>query len=162
MSGWTDEEVLRAIPETLDNDALATLITTPKSARATLKSALQLLATVYGPPSDCHLGASKGYIHANLLSQRRATNKAAAVHTVTATARSSEEVFAASRPAEWRSGGRPAWDVPSHREQPKPTGVLTICYNCGFRGYMASGCRAPRQRRARPRADDAPFPKSPQ
>ncbi|XP_075908910.1 uncharacterized protein LOC142905724 [Petromyzon marinus] len=53
MSGWTDNEALHALPATLDDDALATLITALKSACATLQSALRVLDTIYGPPSDC-------------------------------------------------------------------------------------------------------------
>ncbi|CAM9707798.1 unnamed protein product [Lampetra fluviatilis] len=53
MAGWTDNEALRALPAMLDSDALGTLTAAPRSARSTLQSALQVLATVYGPPSDC-------------------------------------------------------------------------------------------------------------
>ncbi|CAM9804630.1 unnamed protein product [Lampetra planeri] len=51
MSGWTDAEALRALPATLNDDALATLMATPRSDRSTLHAALQLMARVYGPPS---------------------------------------------------------------------------------------------------------------
>lgn len=163
MAGWTDNEALRDLPAMLDSAA-------PRSARSTLRSALQVLATVYGPPSDCRqlfyerqrgdkespltyctalLALAKAafprmdeegvdamvaekillladdlnfvilaqddadmsslraarHIHANLISQRRKANKAAAGHTVAATTSESEGVFAAGRSAGWRSGG---------------------------------------------------------
>ncbi|CAN0339978.1 unnamed protein product [Lampetra planeri] len=53
MAKWTDDEALRALPAMLDSDALATLTSTPRAKHATLQMALQLLAAVYGPPSDC-------------------------------------------------------------------------------------------------------------
>ncbi|CAN0410966.1 unnamed protein product [Lampetra fluviatilis] len=227
MAGWTDNEALCALPAMLDGDALGTLTAAPRSARSMLQSALQVLATVYGPPSDCRqlfyerqkgdkespleyrtallalvkaafprmdeegidamvaekillladdlnfvilvqddadmssLRAAR-HIHANLISQQRKANKAAAGHTVAATTSESEGGFAAGRSAGWRSGGRPARDVPSHREQPKSSGALVVCYNCGLRGDVASGCRAPRQRGARTAAEDGPLQKPPQ
>ncbi|XP_061425541.1 uncharacterized protein LOC133353365 [Lethenteron reissneri] len=221
MAGWSDNEALCALPALLDGDALGTLTAAPKSARSTIQSALQLLATVYGPPSDCRqlfyerqkgdkesplayrtalLSLAKDafprmdeegidamvaekillladdldftilaqddadmsslraarHIHANLISQRRKANKAAARHTVAATSSGMEGAFAADRSAGWRSAERPARDVPSHRDQPKSSGTLVVCYNCGLRGHVASGCRAPRQRGARPGAADGP------
>nr|XP_032815937.1 uncharacterized protein LOC116945588 [Petromyzon marinus] len=191
MSRWKDKEALLALPATLDDDALPTLITAPKSARATLQSALRVLATVYGPPSDCRqlfherrrgqkelplayrtallalakaafprmdcegvdamvtekllalaqdlqivviaaddadmcsLRATRN-IHVHLLSQRRpplGSNGAAAVCAGTSTIPSSEEIFAVGRPAEWRSGKRPARTTSSHQEQPKTAGA---------------------------------------
>ncbi|CAN0093908.1 unnamed protein product [Lampetra fluviatilis] len=224
MAGWTDNEALCALPAMLDGDALGTLTAAPKSARSTLQWALQLLATVYGPPSDCRqlfyerqkgdkesplayrtallslakeafprmdeegidamvaekillladdldfvilaqddadmssLRAAR-HIHANLISQQRKANKAAARHTVAATTSESEGAFAADRSAGWRSGERLARDVPSHREQAKASGALVACYNCGLQGHVASGCRAPRKRGARPGAADGPLHK---
>ncbi|XP_078476428.1 uncharacterized protein LOC144737553 isoform X2 [Lampetra planeri] len=217
---WTDDEALRALPAMLDSDALPTLTSAPRAKRATLQMALQLLAAVYGPPSDCRQlfydrqrGAKESplvnrtallalakmafprmdeegvdamvmekillladeldivvlaqedtemcslraarHIHANLLSQRR---KAAASHTVAATTLPSEEICAVDRPTEWRSGVRPARDGPSRQDQPKSSGALTRCYNCGLRGHVALGCRAPRQRGATPQQDVAPLP----
>ncbi|CAM9597434.1 unnamed protein product, partial [Lampetra planeri] len=72
----------------------------------------------------CSLRDAK-HIHANLLSQHRKANKSAAGHSVAATAPAPEEVFATGRPAEWRSSERPARDVPSHQDHPKPAGALT-------------------------------------
>ncbi|XP_061436185.1 uncharacterized protein LOC133361278 [Lethenteron reissneri] len=66
-----------------------------------------------------------------------------------------EEAFAGSRPGEWRTGGRSPTRSSRKLEQPKPTTSLVVCYNCGLRGHVASGCRAPRQRTAGPRPDDA-------
>ncbi|CAM9817471.1 unnamed protein product [Lampetra planeri] len=224
MAQWTDGEALCALPAMLDRDALATLTSAPRAKRATLQMALQLLAAVYGPPSDCRQlfydrqrGAKESplayrtallalaktafprmdeegvdamvtekillladeldivvlaqddtemcslraarHIHANLLSQRRKASKAAASHTVAATTLPSEEICAVDRPTEWRSGVRPARDGPSRQDQPKSSGALTHCYNCGLRGHVASGCRAPRQRGATSRQDVAPLPK---
>ncbi|XP_075930398.1 uncharacterized protein LOC142931033 [Petromyzon marinus] len=51
MSGWSDNEALRALPATMDDDALATLVSAPRSSRSTLAAVLRLMATVYGPPS---------------------------------------------------------------------------------------------------------------
>ncbi|CAM9967015.1 unnamed protein product [Lampetra fluviatilis] len=53
MAQWTDAEALRALPALLDSDAIATLTSAPKERRSTLQTAMQLLAAVYGPPSDC-------------------------------------------------------------------------------------------------------------
>ncbi|CAN0021403.1 unnamed protein product [Lampetra fluviatilis] len=53
MAQWTDAKALRALPALLDSDALATLTSAPKERRSTLQTAMQLLAAVYGPPSDC-------------------------------------------------------------------------------------------------------------
>ncbi|CAM9292505.1 unnamed protein product [Lampetra fluviatilis] len=53
MAQWTDAEALRALPALLDSDALATLTSAPKERRSTLQTAMQLLAAVYGLPSDC-------------------------------------------------------------------------------------------------------------
>ncbi|CAM9595914.1 unnamed protein product [Lampetra fluviatilis] len=53
MAKWTDAEALRALPALLDSDALATLTSAPKERRSTLQTAMQVLAAVYGPPSDC-------------------------------------------------------------------------------------------------------------
>ncbi|CAM9175048.1 unnamed protein product, partial [Lampetra fluviatilis] len=64
-----------------------------------------------------------------------------------------EQAFAASRPGEWRTGGRSPTRSPRKLEQPKPT-TSVVCYNCGLRGHVAAGCRAPRQRAAGPRRDD--------
>ncbi|CAN0256575.1 unnamed protein product [Lampetra fluviatilis] len=64
-----------------------------------------------------------------------------------------EQAFAASRPGEWRTGGRSPTRSPRKLEQPKPT-TFVVCYNCGLRGHVAAGCRAPRQRAAGPRRDD--------
>ncbi|CAN0431757.1 unnamed protein product [Lampetra fluviatilis] len=64
-----------------------------------------------------------------------------------------EQAFAASRPGEWRTGGRSPTRSPRKLEQPKPT-TSVVCYNCGLRGHVAAGCRAPRQRATGPRRDD--------
>nr|XP_032814342.1 uncharacterized protein LOC116944683 isoform X3 [Petromyzon marinus] len=52
MAGWTEEEVLRALPASLDVDALSALITIPQEDRSTLQRALQQMADICGPPSD--------------------------------------------------------------------------------------------------------------
>ncbi|XP_075919984.1 uncharacterized protein LOC142922927 [Petromyzon marinus] len=52
MVGWSDAQALRALPATLDDDALASLLTIPRQQRATLQSALRRMSDVYGPPSD--------------------------------------------------------------------------------------------------------------
>ncbi|CAM9140368.1 unnamed protein product [Lampetra planeri] len=64
-----------------------------------------------------------------------------------------ERGFAASCPGEWRTGGRSPTRSPRKLEQPKPT-TSVVCYNCGLRGHVAAGCRAPRPRAAGPRRDD--------
>ncbi|CAN0156833.1 unnamed protein product [Lampetra fluviatilis] len=64
-----------------------------------------------------------------------------------------EQAFAASRPGEWRTGGRSPTRSPRKLEQPKPT-TSVVCYNCGLRGHVAAGCRAPRQRATGPHRDD--------
>ncbi|XP_078459714.1 uncharacterized protein LOC144724454 [Lampetra planeri] len=53
MAQWTDAEALCALPALLDSDALAALTSAPKDKRSTLQMALQLLAAVYGPSSEC-------------------------------------------------------------------------------------------------------------
>ncbi|CAN0429575.1 unnamed protein product [Lampetra fluviatilis] len=71
-----------------------------------------------------------------------------------------EEAFAAARPGDWRSGGRSPLRSTRKLEQPRPPTSLVTCYNCGLRGHVASGCRAPRQRATGPRLDDDQGPKS--
>ncbi|XP_078739659.1 uncharacterized protein LOC144953020 [Lampetra fluviatilis] len=73
-----------------------------------------------------------------------------------------EEAFAAARSGDWRSGGRPPQHPARKQEQPRPATALITFYNCGLRGHVASGCRAPRQRASGPRPDDAQVPKSSQ
>ncbi|CAN0421548.1 unnamed protein product [Lampetra planeri] len=73
-----------------------------------------------------------------------------------------EQAFAASRPGEWRTGGRSPTRSSRKLEQPKPTTSLVVCYNCGLRGHVAAGCRAPRQRATGPRRDDDQAHKSSQ
>ncbi|CAM9616292.1 unnamed protein product [Lampetra fluviatilis] len=73
-----------------------------------------------------------------------------------------EQAFAASRPGEWRTGGRSPTRSSRKLEQPKPTTSLVACYNCGLRGHVAAGCRAPRQRATGPRRDDDQAHKSSQ
>ncbi|CAN0408532.1 unnamed protein product [Lampetra fluviatilis] len=51
-----------------------------------------------------------------------------------------EQAFAASRPGEWRTGGRSPTRSPRKLEQPKPT-TSVVCYNCGLRGHVAAGER---------------------
>ncbi|XP_042201887.1 uncharacterized protein LOC121851863 [Callorhinchus milii] len=71
-----------------------------------------------------------------------------------------EDAFIAGRAGDWRSGGRSPLRAARKLEQPRsPTTVIT-CYNCGLRGHVASGCRAPRQRAMGPRLDDDQGPKS--
>ncbi|CAM9400788.1 unnamed protein product [Lampetra fluviatilis] len=123
-----------------------------------LADELDIVVLAQDDTEMCSLRAVR-HIHANLLSQRRKASKAAASHTVAATTLPSEEICAVDRPTEWRSGVRPAWDGPSRQDQPKSSGALTRCYNCGLRGHVASGCRAPRQRGATPQQDVAPLPK---
>ncbi|CAN0338273.1 unnamed protein product [Lampetra planeri] len=53
MAQWSDAEALCALPALLDSDALAALTSAPKDKRSTLQMALQLLAAVYGPSSEC-------------------------------------------------------------------------------------------------------------
>ncbi|CAM9509760.1 unnamed protein product [Lampetra fluviatilis] len=52
MVGWTDMQALRALPATLDDDALDAFITILKRDRATLQLALRQMSDIYGPPSD--------------------------------------------------------------------------------------------------------------
>ncbi|CAM9483495.1 unnamed protein product [Lampetra planeri] len=161
MAQWTDDEALRALPAMLDSDALATL---PRRRERTLlalaKTAfprmdeegvdamvtekillladeLDIVVLAQDDTEMCSLRAVR-HIHANLLSQRRKASKAAASHTVAATTLPSEEICAVDRPTEWRSGVRPAWDGPSRQDQPKSSGALTRCYNCGLRGHSAA------------------------
>ncbi|CAN0416240.1 unnamed protein product [Lampetra fluviatilis] len=47
-----EEEVLRALPAALDDDALAALITIPREDRSLLQRTLQQMADIYGPPSN--------------------------------------------------------------------------------------------------------------
>ncbi|XP_075925949.1 uncharacterized protein LOC142929173 [Petromyzon marinus] len=54
MVGWSDAQALRALPVTLDDDALASLLTIPRHKRVTLQLALRRMSDVYGPPSDVH------------------------------------------------------------------------------------------------------------
>ncbi|XP_078721350.1 uncharacterized protein LOC144937779 [Lampetra fluviatilis] len=117
----------------------------------------------------CSLGVATG-IHAHeVLKCKRAvvcasagiaTPAATVAEPQTDTAR--EEAFNVSRPGEWRSGGRSPIRSSRKLEQPKPTTSLVMCYNCGLRGHVASGCRAPRQRATGPRPDDNQGPKSSQ
>ncbi|XP_078730870.1 uncharacterized protein LOC144946007 [Lampetra fluviatilis] len=235
MSGWSDTTALRALPATLDDDALAAFTSAPRSSRSTLQAALHLMAKVFGPPSTCRhqfyerrkmvgettlayrtallaladaafprmdkegkdamvteqllalahdlgvpintademdicsLGIATS-IHAHEVLKRKRTvvcasaGIAAPAATVaepqTATAR--EEAFTVSRPGEWRAGGRSPTRSSRKLEQPKPTTSLVMCYNCGLRGHVAAGCRAPRQRATGPRPDDDQGPKSSQ
>ncbi|CAM9659066.1 unnamed protein product [Lampetra fluviatilis] len=73
-----------------------------------------------------------------------------------------EEAFAAARPGDWRSGGRSPLRSTRKLEKPRPPTSLITCYNCGLRGHVASGCRAPRQHATGPRLDDDHGPKSSQ
>ncbi|XP_078476849.1 uncharacterized protein LOC144737856 [Lampetra planeri] len=73
-----------------------------------------------------------------------------------------EQAFVVSRPGEWRTGGRSPTRSSRKLEQPKPTTSLVVCYNCGLRGHVAAGCRAPRQRATGPRRDDDQAHKSSQ
>ncbi|XP_078476934.1 uncharacterized protein LOC144737926 isoform X1 [Lampetra planeri] len=71
-----------------------------------------------------------------------------------------EEAFTAGRPGDWRSGGRSALRSTRKLEQPRSPTTLITCYNCGLRGHVASGCRAPRQRTMGSRLDDDQGPKA--
>ncbi|CAN0093774.1 unnamed protein product [Lampetra fluviatilis] len=71
-----------------------------------------------------------------------------------------EEAFATGRPGDWRPGARSPLRSGRKSEQPRSTPTLVTCYNCGLRGHVASGCRAPRQRAMGARLDDDREPKS--
>ncbi|CAM9875437.1 unnamed protein product [Lampetra planeri] len=71
-----------------------------------------------------------------------------------------EEAFATGRPGNWRPGARSPLRSGRKSEQPRSTPTLVTCYNCGLRGHVASGCRAPRQRAMGARLDDDREPKS--
>ncbi|XP_078461913.1 uncharacterized protein LOC144726833 [Lampetra planeri] len=71
-----------------------------------------------------------------------------------------EEAFATGRPGDWRPGARSPLRSGRKSEQPRSTPTLVTCYNCGLRGHVASGCRAPRQRAIGARLDDDREPKS--
>ncbi|CAN0419330.1 unnamed protein product [Lampetra fluviatilis] len=71
-----------------------------------------------------------------------------------------EEAFTAGRPGDWRSGGRSPLRSTRKLEQPRSRTTLITCYNCGLRGHVASGCRAPRQRAMGSRLDDDQGPKA--
>ncbi|CAM9440400.1 unnamed protein product [Lampetra fluviatilis] len=71
-----------------------------------------------------------------------------------------EEAFTTGRPGDWRSGGRSPLRSARKLEQPSSPTTLITCYNCGLRGHVASGCRAPRQHAMGPRLDDDQGPKS--
>ncbi|CAM9442173.1 unnamed protein product [Lampetra planeri] len=71
-----------------------------------------------------------------------------------------EEAFTAGRPGDWRSGGRSPLRSTRKLEQPRSPTTLITCYNCGLRGHVASGCRAPRQRAMGSRLDDDQGPKA--
>ncbi|CAN0364729.1 unnamed protein product [Lampetra fluviatilis] len=227
MSGWSDTIALRALPATLDDDALAAFTSAPRSSRSTLQAALHLMAKVFGPPSTCRhhfyerrklvgettlayrtvllaladaafprmdkegkdamvteqllaLAHDLGVpintademdicsleiatsIHAYEILKRKRTvicaSAGIAAPAVTVAepqpAAAREEAFAVSSPGEWRTGGRSPTRSSRKLEQPKPTTSLVVCYNCGLRGHVASGCRAPRQRATGPRPDD--------
>ncbi|XP_061411309.1 uncharacterized protein LOC133344991 [Lethenteron reissneri] len=98
------------------------------------------------------------HIHGGLRSLRRKAAKGAASHAMAATALPSEEVCGVERRGEWRAAVPQARNGPSRQEQPRTSGALTRCYNCGLQGHVASGCRAPRQRGATPRQDATPSP----
>ncbi|CAN0398901.1 unnamed protein product [Lampetra planeri] len=53
MSAWSDATALRALPATLDDNALAAFSSARRSDRSTLKAALGLMAKFYVPPSAC-------------------------------------------------------------------------------------------------------------
>ncbi|XP_061429556.1 uncharacterized protein LOC133356194 [Lethenteron reissneri] len=91
-----------------------------------------------------------------------AVSTPAPVDTDPQVSRPREEAFATARPGDWRSGGRSPLRSTRKLEQPKPATSLVTCYNCGLRGHVASGCRAPRQRATGPRLDDDQGPKSSQ
>nr|XP_032809957.1 uncharacterized protein LOC116942319 isoform X1 [Petromyzon marinus]XP_032809968.1 uncharacterized protein LOC116942319 isoform X1 [Petromyzon marinus]XP_032809977.1 uncharacterized protein LOC116942319 isoform X1 [Petromyzon marinus] len=230
MSGWSDDEALRALPATMDDDALATLVSAPRSRRSTLQAALQLMATVYWPPSVsrhhfhewrkgakemplayrtallalakaafprmdcegidamvtekllvlaqelgivvlaaddadiCSLRVAKNIHNHEVLKRNRPLITAASTseRSEPQDAQPSEEVFAATRLGDWRSGGRQPQYPARKLEQPRPSSALVTCYKCGLRGHVASGCRAPRLRAPGPRPDDAQASKSSQ
>ncbi|CAN0436796.1 unnamed protein product [Lampetra fluviatilis] len=49
--GWTEEEVLTALPTTLDDDGLAVFWVIPEGKRATLQNAYKEMSAVYHPQS---------------------------------------------------------------------------------------------------------------
>ncbi|CAM9746768.1 unnamed protein product [Lampetra fluviatilis] len=54
MAGWTDSEALRALPTTLDDDALAAFFAIPTEDRTMLQESLTQLAGIFDPPSNMH------------------------------------------------------------------------------------------------------------
>ncbi|CAM9336749.1 unnamed protein product [Lampetra fluviatilis] len=54
LAGWTDVEALRALPNTLDDDALAAFYAIPPTDRTTLSQAYAQMAAIFDPPSNVH------------------------------------------------------------------------------------------------------------
>nr|XP_032829550.1 uncharacterized protein LOC116953440 [Petromyzon marinus] len=135
----------------IDGEGVDAMVTEKKLLA--LAQELQIVIVAADDADMCSLRAAK-CIHAHLLSRRRpplVPNGAAAVCAGTPTPTPpTEEVFAAGRPTEWRSGGRTDPPSSGRQEQAKASGVLITCYN------VAAGCRAPRQRRPGPQPDSAP------
>ncbi|CAN0252099.1 unnamed protein product [Lampetra planeri] len=52
LAGWTEVEVLRALPTALDDDALAAFYAIPRTERVTLPKAFAQMAAIYDPPSN--------------------------------------------------------------------------------------------------------------
>ncbi|CAM9766505.1 unnamed protein product [Lampetra planeri] len=78
------------------------------------------------------------HIHGGLRSLRRKAAKGVAGHAMAATALPSEEVCGVERRGEWRSAAPQARNGPSRQEQPRPSGALTRCYDCGLQGHVAA------------------------
>ncbi|XP_061403453.1 uncharacterized protein LOC133339342 isoform X2 [Lethenteron reissneri] len=133
MAGWMEEEVLRALPAALDDDALAALITIPREDRSLLQRTLQQMADIYGLPSNTrHWFAARRKVH------RRSLNP----------------TFASTQAGGWRADDHSCqqdfrqWG----RASLWPDAALITCYNCGLRGHVSSGWRAPRRRISGPRS----------
>ncbi|CAN0412457.1 unnamed protein product [Lampetra fluviatilis] len=63
--------------------------------------------------------------------------------------RHQDQVFASSSVQNWRSNDRRRQQDFRQRGRtpPRREGASIICYNCGLRGHVSSGCRAPRRAR---------------
>ncbi|CAM9942029.1 unnamed protein product [Lampetra fluviatilis] len=103
----------------------------------------------------CSLQAAR-LLHANLSSQRRKASKAASGRAVAAATLPAEEVCAIDHQRQHGAGVREDRAGSSRLQHPSSSPALPRCYNCGFRGHVASGCRSPGQRRTTPQRDAGP------